>query len=122
MLILADQGPSPSPDFNPNWPRKANAIDCRAAYITVGDCYLETIRAYRTRQVRILIGPECCKAAQALNNGCWPNVLGFNPFFPLVLRSYCSAFRNGPLTTPFGAARAVEPKETGRSQASQREQ
>lgn len=122
MLTLADQGSISAPNFSVVQPRKANVIACRSAYATVQLCYLAARRAVRTRQVRILMGPECCKAAEALDFGCWPKILGFNPFFPHILKTYCSAFHNRPQTTPFGAARAVvEPLENGRDQASIRE-
>ncbi|KAJ0576226.1 putative Prolamin-like domain-containing protein [Helianthus annuus] len=113
MLTLADQESTSAPDnYKLDWPRKANIIDCRAAFLSIGDCYRETIREFRTRQVRIFLGPVCCKAVRELNFGCWPRMLGVNPFIPPFLLSYCSAFHDGPLTMPFGTARVAEPRGT----------
>lgn len=120
MLTLADQGSSSAPNFNPVSSRKANIIDCRAAFLTVGDCYLETVRAFRTGQVRILLGPHCCRAVKELNLGCWPSVFGFNPFIPPFLQSYCSAFVDPPIALS-GTHLAAETLETGHNQAAESE-
>ncbi|KAL8206279.1 hypothetical protein R6Q57_009830 [Mikania cordata] len=103
MLTLADEGSTSAPKANLYWPGKASVIDCEAAYLTLGSCYLEMVIAYRTRQVRILLGPSCCASARAFDYGCWPRTFGFNPFFPQFLRRHCSAFHGGLPTAQFGA-------------------
>ncbi|KAK1420958.1 hypothetical protein QVD17_22957 [Tagetes erecta] len=117
MLTLAHQGSSSVPNFSLAQSQKANIAACRAAYLTLENCYVAARIAVRTHQVRILMGPECCKAAEALDFGCWPRSLVFNPFFPPFLKSHCSAFHNRPQTTPFGAAQFAKPLETSRKQA-----
>ncbi|KAI3771764.1 hypothetical protein L6452_02931 [Arctium lappa] len=113
VVALADQGPT----FDLDSPQKASIIDCRAAFLSIGDCILAARRVYSRGETRILPGPVCCRAAQELNSGCWPRFFGYNPFYPLILQIYCSGYQNGPPATPF----ATEPLETGLSQASENE-
>lgn len=120
MLTVA-HGLSSTPNYNLNSPQKVNVLTCRAALFTIRDCYYETITAYTTRQVRIFLRPNCCKAALALDSGCWPNMFGLSldPLFPPFLRFYCSRFSNGqPLIPPFGATRAAEGLEGNRNKES----
>ncbi|KAJ9548701.1 hypothetical protein OSB04_021244 [Centaurea solstitialis] len=112
VVALGDQGPN----FDLESPQKASIIDCRAAFLSIGDCFLEARRAFRSGETRILPGPVCCRAAQELNSGCWPKYFGFNPFYPIVLQIYCSGYQNGSPTTPFFTA-----QETDLSQASEYE-
>ncbi|KAL4571433.1 hypothetical protein LXL04_018192 [Taraxacum kok-saghyz] len=113
IVALADGRSISTPNFDLYSSEKANIIDCRAAYISMGDCYLETTRSYRVGQARILMGPNCCRAVQEFNSGCWPKSFGLNPFYPPILEIYCSRFKAGQPPIPSGADQVGEPQETG---------
>ncbi|PWA47826.1 Prolamin-like domain-containing protein [Artemisia annua] len=120
MLTLARQGSSSSaPDLSLDSYKRASAINCRSAFLTMGDCYTETSRAFHSGQVRIFLGRKCCQAAQELNSWCWPIMFGYNPFYPGVLDYYCSRFENGPPITLAGTARTPEPLEADLNKASE---
>ncbi|GKB17281.1 prolamin-like domain-containing protein [Tanacetum coccineum] len=119
MLTLAHQGSSATPDLSHDSSKRASVINCRSAFLTMGDCYTEASRAFRTGEVRIFLGPKCCQAAQELNSWCWPSMFGYNPFYPAVLDFYCSRFHNGPPITRVGTARTPEPLEADLNKASE---
>nr|KAJ0192134.1 hypothetical protein LSAT_V11C800413850 [Lactuca sativa] len=100
MVALANDRSISTPNFDLYLPEKANILKCRAAYMSMGDCYLETTTAYRTGQARIFLGPKCCRAAQELNSWCWPKFFGLNPFYPPILDIYCSKFKDGQPKIP----------------------
>ncbi|XP_059310589.1 uncharacterized protein LOC132061933 [Lycium ferocissimum] len=62
---------------------------CFASVGDVPGCVEEIITSFLSIQLRLL-GPQCCRAALDIDDGCWPNVFPFNPFFPPALKNFCS--------------------------------
>ncbi|PIA33095.1 hypothetical protein AQUCO_04200095v1 [Aquilegia coerulea] len=66
-----------------------NVGKCLASFQTTQGCTQEIISSFFSFQVRLL-GPSCCKALIAIDNNCWPKLFPFNPFFPPLLKNYCT--------------------------------
>ncbi|PIA33096.1 hypothetical protein AQUCO_04200096v1 [Aquilegia coerulea] len=70
-----------------------NAGKRLASFQTTQGCTQEIITSFFRFQVRQL-SPSRCKALIAIDNNCWPKLFPFNPFFPSLLKTYCSAKAN----------------------------
>nr|XP_009595110.1 uncharacterized protein LOC104091470 [Nicotiana tomentosiformis]XP_016451382.1 PREDICTED: uncharacterized protein LOC107776079 [Nicotiana tabacum] len=63
---------------------------CLTSVNDVPNCIEEIITSFLSIQLHLL-GPQCCKAALDIDDGCWPKIFPFNPFFPPAIKSFCSA-------------------------------
>ncbi|XP_052181854.1 uncharacterized protein LOC127794643 [Diospyros lotus] len=63
--------------------------DCLASIKGLQACLQEAVPSIPTSQIQ-LVGPKCCRAFIDANNKCWPKALPLNPFFPLMVRIYCT--------------------------------
>ncbi|PIA33094.1 hypothetical protein AQUCO_04200094v1 [Aquilegia coerulea] len=67
-----------------------NVGKCLASFQTTQGCTQEIISSFFSFQVRLL-GPSCCKALTSIDSNCWPKLFPFNPFFPPLLKNYCTS-------------------------------
>ncbi|KAF6160077.1 hypothetical protein GIB67_025740 [Kingdonia uniflora] len=62
---------------------------CLSSLQSVEGCVQEVITSFLSFQVR-LVGPVCCKAIVELKDSCWPKIFLLNPYFPPMVKKYCS--------------------------------
>ncbi|KAL3532270.1 hypothetical protein ACH5RR_005791 [Cinchona calisaya] len=74
-------------------------LPCLQAVVSTQGCIEELVTSFLSLQSRIL-GPECCKALIGVDDNCWPKIFPLNPFFPPLLKSFCTGIANQPLIPP----------------------
>ncbi|EOY31235.1 Uncharacterized protein TCM_038196 [Theobroma cacao] len=63
---------------------------CWSSLTSIEGCIMEVYTSLFRGQVGI-IGPACCQAITQIKDNCWPKMFPFNPFFPPLLKTSCSA-------------------------------
>ncbi|GAA0166066.1 hypothetical protein LIER_21313 [Lithospermum erythrorhizon] len=71
---------------------------CLAAVANTGGCVAE-IYKFRTGQAT-KFRDVCCKSMLGINDSCWATVLPYQPFFPAMMKSYCTGLVGAVLPTP----------------------
>ncbi|KAI5679625.1 hypothetical protein M9H77_00852 [Catharanthus roseus] len=74
---------------------------CLVSFVNTQGCIQELIASFLSLQVH-LIGPQCCKAAMAIDDNCWPKIFPLNPLFPPEIKNYCATII--PLPSPLPPA------------------
>ncbi|KAF9619332.1 hypothetical protein IFM89_006519 [Coptis chinensis] len=82
---------------------------CIASLQKTEGCLNEVVTSFFSFQVRLL-GPACCRAINAIDNDCWPKVFPFNPYFPPLVKTYCTKLGSEtPTKTPTTALPPMTP-------------
>ncbi|KAI5679626.1 hypothetical protein M9H77_00853 [Catharanthus roseus] len=72
---------------------------CLVSFVNTQGCIQELIASFLSLQVHLL-GPQCCKAAMAIDDNCWPKIFPLNPLFPPEVKNYCATIVPLPLPLP----------------------
>ncbi|KAI9191849.1 hypothetical protein LWI28_014460 [Acer negundo] len=73
----------------PLFSQDPDILNCLSTLQAVQGCVQEIIASFFSHQVQ-LIGPACCKTLNEVDDKCWPKVFPFDPFFPPLLKNYCT--------------------------------
>ncbi|KAJ4709099.1 ECA1 gametogenesis related family protein [Melia azedarach] len=65
-------------------------IQCWSSLVNIEGCAWEIYWSVFITQQFDNIGPSCCKAYLEIDAKCWPKMFPFNPFFPPLLKDYCT--------------------------------
>ncbi|KAI9192185.1 hypothetical protein LWI28_019354 [Acer negundo] len=80
-----------------SFPGTANVteiIECWSTLKDIEGCVSETYKSVLNIGIIARIGRDCCKAVTEINDKCLYKIFPFNPSFPPVLKSTCSAVFN----------------------------
>ncbi|KAK2635950.1 hypothetical protein Ddye_030742 [Dipteronia dyeriana] len=89
-------------EFPPLFGNDPDVVKCLSTLQSVKGCVQEIITSFLSLQVK-LIGPACCVAVNEVDDKCWPKLFPFDPFFPPLLKNYCTKVVSGgasPTPTP----------------------